>query len=50
MQTDCNNSGMFTPFSFTVPKTSWLTLKHAGHKNACFIPLHSFCARHFLSK
>jgi len=39
---------MFTPFSFTVPKTTWLALKHAWHKNACFILLHSFCARQFL--
>jgi len=39
---------MLTPLSFTVPKTMWLTLKHAGHKNASFILLHSFRARQFL--
>jgi len=39
---------MFTSFSFTVPKTSWLTLKQAGHKNTCFILLHTFRARQFL--
>ena len=34
MQTDCNNSGMFTP---AVSKTLWLTQKHTGHKiNASF--------------
>lgn len=39
---------MFTPFSLTVPKTTWLTLKHAGHKDTCSILLHSFCVRQFL--
>jgi len=41
--TDCNNSIMFT-----VSKTTWLTLKHTAHKNACFILLYSFCVRQFL--
>ena len=39
---------MFTPSSLTVSKTTWLTLKHAGHKNACFLLLCSFCVRQFL--
>jgi len=48
MYTDCNNSGMFTPPSLTLSKTMWPTLKHAGHKNACFVLFHSFCVRQFL--
>ena len=39
---------MFTPPSLTVSKTMWLTLEHAGHKNTCFILVHSFCVRQFL--
>ena len=39
---------MFTPSSLTVSKTMWLTLKHARHKNTCFILLYSFCVRQFL--
>ena len=39
---------MFTPSSLTVSITMWLILKHAGHKNACSILHHSFCARQFL--
>jgi len=39
---------MFTQSSLTALKTMWLTLKHAGHKNVCYILLHSFCVRQFL--
>ena len=36
---------MFTPFALTVPKTMWLTLKHAGHTYTCSILFHSFCVK-----
>ena len=26
----------------------WHTLKHAGHRNVCFLLLYSFCVRQFL--
>jgi len=31
MDTDRNSSGMFTPSSLTVSKTTWFTQKHTGH-------------------